>query len=104
MYIHICIYALKTLCNPIIIIIIFINTELLSFFIENNADVNIQDGKGYTPLIWAAGKGHELIVMHLLKHGAKIHALDRVKNNALMMAATKVNMFMCVNLYINTCI
>jgi ankyrin repeat protein len=40
-----------------------------------------------TPLIAAAGKGHEGIVQHLLAAGARVDGLDKKRQTALLLAA-----------------
>src|SRR5690606_37192141 len=45
--------------------------ELAVALLEKNADPNIADANGTTPLIWAVKTGNEELVKLLLKYGAK---------------------------------
>ncbi|MBM7557411.1 ankyrin repeat domain-containing protein [Halanaerobacter jeridensis] len=44
--------------------------------INSEVEVNIKDKEGRTPLIWAAEKGQEELMMKLMKAGAKLDATD----------------------------
>lgn len=44
--------------------------------INSQAEVNVKDKEGKTPLIWAAEKGYEELMMELMKAGAKLDATD----------------------------
>jgi len=55
--------------------------------IENGADVNIVDGRGMTPLLWASLRGHLEIADYLLDHGADIHITNTAEWTALMEAS-----------------
>lgn len=55
--------------------------------IENGVDVNIVDGRGMTPLLWASLRGHLEIVEYLLDHGADIKKTNTAEWTALMEAS-----------------
>jgi ankyrin repeat protein len=44
------------------------NKDILALLLENGIDVNQQDDKGETALMWASKKGHKEIVQMLLQH------------------------------------
>jgi ankyrin repeat protein len=46
-----------------------------------------KDSNGYTPLMWAAGYGHEAVAELLLKKGADVEAKDNNGRTALYGAA-----------------
>jgi len=54
--------------------------------IRHGADVNAEDGGGYSPLINASVRGHLGIVKRLIKSGARINATDIWGRTALMSA------------------
>lgn len=45
--------------------------QVVSYLVENGADIEIANRHGHTCLMIAAYKGHEDIVLFLLKHGAR---------------------------------
>ena len=51
--------------------------ELINQLIENGADVNTKDDNGWTPLHWAAFRGHEGVVKLLINNKASVD----IKNN-----------------------
>ena len=51
--------------------------------ISSKAEVNVKDKNGKTPLIWAAEKGHEELMMDLMKAGAKLDATDEQGHTVL---------------------
>lgn len=67
------------------------NIKLIKEYINLGGDLNIQDQKGYTPLIFAAYYGHEDIVQVLLKNKANPCLKDNRGNTALMGAIFKGN-------------
>jgi len=42
---------------------------MAELLLANKADVNAKDNKGYTPLYYAADKGHQDVVELLRQHG-----------------------------------
>jgi len=40
--------------------------------LQRGAEIDVQDGKGYTALVVAATTGHERVVELLLQHGADV--------------------------------
>ncbi|WP_312076438.1 ankyrin repeat domain-containing protein [Chryseobacterium sp.] len=56
------------------------NTELISWLLENGAEVNAKDNKGYTALHFAAQEAHDDSVNILLNNNAEINAQDENGN------------------------
>ncbi|RKP02221.1 hypothetical protein CXG81DRAFT_4893, partial [Caulochytrium protostelioides] len=50
--------------------------------------VDVEDGRGTTPLMRAVQGGHDAIVAYLLDHGARLEARDRAGETALHKAVT----------------
>lgn len=48
------------------------HNEILKILLAHNANVNVQNEVGYTPLHWAALDGYEAIARSLLDHGAML--------------------------------
>ena len=55
-------------------------------FIEKGVDVNVQDEKGRSALMWAAIKGYKEIAKELIKAGANVNLQDETGITALMFA------------------
>ena len=63
--------------------------DLVKYLIDNGADIEHRDKKGFTPLILAAMAGHTSVCKLLLDHGAKIEAeAERTKDTALSLACS----------------
>jgi len=62
--------------------------EAACSLIAQGADVNLEDGEGWTPLMWAALKGHPAVMKALLDSGAEVDLPDGGANGwtALMFA------------------
>ena len=55
--------------------------ELASALVDNGADVNARDARGWTPLMWAGANGRAEIVRLLLALGADVNVRDTYKHN-----------------------
>jgi palmitoyltransferase len=49
--------------------------------------IDLRDSKGHTALHWAAYKGHQFVVMYLMRQGADLNAQDSLGNTPLHWAA-----------------
>ena len=68
------------------------NIEVIELLLENEADINLQDKDGNTPLISAVYKNKNIeVIKLLLKHGANPHILNDLDNNALDIACVRGN-------------
>jgi ankyrin repeat protein len=65
------------------------DVKLVQALIDNRADIDQQDEKGYTPLILATYNGSYEVAELLLKHHAATEKKDRSGRTALMGAAYK---------------
>lgn len=52
------------------------HTDIALFLINHGAQMDTQDGRGYTALMWAAYAGHYDVVKELLEIGANAHIRD----------------------------
>ena len=59
---------------------------LLEVLISAGANLNVKDGRGLTPLMLSAMKGHRKVVRALLSNGADPALTDRAGDTALMLA------------------
>ena len=62
------------------------NAEVVEALLEYDADPNIPDGYGRTPLHCSARNGHVASVVSLLNGGANINAKDKNGHTALQLA------------------
>ena len=58
---------------------------------EWNADVNVQNRYGDTPLHWAVCKGHLDVIKFLLENGADVEAKNKAKETPMCWAAWSGN-------------
>lgn len=58
--------------------------ELVKQLLDGGVNVDSQDGRGFTALIYAAARGHEKCVKLLLEHGADINKRNQEGGTALM--------------------
>lgn len=68
------------------------NIELVKEYRKYGGNLNIQDEKGYSPLIYAAYYGHDDLVSYLIAQGAEPCLEDKRGNTALMGAIFKGNL------------
>jgi len=57
--------------------------RIIKVLLQHNADCNIRDGEGRTPLIYASIGGHNDIVPRLLNAGALLSFVDRRHRSAI---------------------
>lgn len=60
--------------------------SVVSFLVDEHADIEVIDNSGKTPLMLAAMEGHEGIVADLIKLGADLNVQDMHGNSALFLA------------------
>ncbi|KAL3125275.1 hypothetical protein niasHT_000686 [Heterodera trifolii] len=71
-------------------------TEIVTFLVENGANINLQNGDGATALMYACYKGNVDIVRLLLSHGANVDLTDfEGFRFALKDAATEGHLEVC---------
>ncbi|KAL3125271.1 hypothetical protein niasHT_000682 [Heterodera trifolii] len=71
-------------------------TEIVTFLVENGANINLQNGDGATALMYACYKGNVDIVRLLLSHGANVELTDfEGFRFALKDAATEGHLEVC---------
>ncbi|RWA06957.1 hypothetical protein EKO27_g8149 [Xylaria grammica] len=63
--------------------------NIVRTLLQHNADCNLRDGEGLTPLLHATIAGHGEIVRLLLSHGARIDLVDGQSRSALHWAAAE---------------
>jgi ankyrin repeat protein len=63
--------------------------ESVELMLGAGADINTVDQYGNTPLMYAAGFGHEKVVRFLVQHGAKVNVVNEADGTPLMWAAEK---------------
>ncbi|SMF57063.1 ankyrin repeat domain-containing protein [Pseudobacteriovorax antillogorgiicola] len=80
------------------------NQNLLAEYVKQGGPLNVQDQKGYTPLIFAAYYGHEQLITFLLGHGADPCLKDTRGNTALMGAIFKGNLKIAYQLMKTPCV
>ena len=68
------------------------NLELIKEYKKYGGNLNVQDEKGYSPLIYAAYYGHDDLVTYLIHEGANPCLEDKRGNTALMGAIFKGNL------------
>lgn len=65
------------------------NTQLISYLIENGADINSRNKKGNTPIMCAVKLGDKNTVVHLIEAGADVNLANKNNATALDMANKK---------------
>jgi hypothetical protein len=65
----------------------FKDGSVLRLLLEHDADINVQNQAGQTPLQWASMNGALEVVRLLLEHGADVEAMDNDGKTALQVAA-----------------
>ena len=61
-------------------------SEIMAALLENSDHLNIKDGLGRTPLLWAAEEGHYEVVKLLIEKGAELEPKDRWYRTPLLWA------------------
>merc|ERR1712070_601543 len=54
-----------------------VQVNIINRLVEANADVNVADCKGKTPLMWAARQGSIQVLVDMLKAGAQTGFVDK---------------------------
>lgn len=68
------------------------NLQLIQYFIEElDAEINIKDNKGNTPLLTAAEAGEYDVFNYLVEKGAELHVVNKKNENVLHKAAYSDN-------------
>ena len=65
------------------------NENLCRLLLDHNADVNIQDNAGRTPLHWCASTGNENLCRLLLEHNADVNIQDKDGSTPLHLSARR---------------
>lgn len=55
--------------------------------LKTGVNPNIQDARGWSPLMWASAEGHQAIVKQLLEHGADSNLINYLGRSAIMYAS-----------------
>lgn len=63
------------------------NLDEVKKLLDNGIDPNSQDGRGWSPLMWAAAEGHLHVVELLLEHGADPNIINYLGRSAIMYAS-----------------
>jgi ankyrin repeat protein len=84
----------ETMAQPVTLCWAAKNNDLalLSRLLEDGADIDARDGRGYSPLMLAAYAGHADAVALLLDHGADPDSCDHAGNSVLLGVAWKGNL------------
>ena len=65
-------------------LMVAINQEVVKVLLDAGADINAKDVYGFTPISWAAARGHIEVVRFLLDNGADVKVRDRYGNSVLI--------------------
>lgn len=68
------------------------HVNIVEFFLKLGVDINIQDGKGYTPLMIAVQNHKSLLAIYLHSNGANTSIVDSYDDNCLHWAAYSGNL------------
>lgn len=74
--------------SPIIMAAYFDQLEIVSFLLENNADIDSKDTSGNTAIMGSSFKGYEAIVRKLIEKGADLNCRNNMGATALIYAAS----------------
>jgi len=77
------------------------NKKMVKWLLDNNADVNIRDVDGNTPLMMAVLRDQIELVKQLLSQGADLSASNNRNETALMLAITNYRRRITVVLELN---
>jgi len=54
------------------------NLDLVKYLVEHQLDVNMKDGQGFTPLMYAVIAENEVIIKYLMDNGSKINLINSI--------------------------